>query len=199
MTKPAVVIGCSAGGAEALRRLLGELRPGFDFPILVVQHLHDSDRGMFAENLAAATGHAVREPCDKEPLRGGCIYIAPATYHMLAERSGRISLSVDPAVRWSRPSIDVLFESAARAWGHLLVAAVLTGANSDGSRGVQAVKHGGGVTVAEDPESAEFPVMPAAAIATGCIDHVMTADAIGAWLGRHSFTSEGAATRGVGT
>ena len=104
---------------------------------------------------------------------------APANYHMLVEKDGAIALTVDERVNWSRPSIDVLFESAARVWGKSLIAVILTGANADGAKGMQAVWKAGGHTIAQDPASARIPVMPQAAIDTGAVDEVLRLEEIG--------------------
>ena len=174
-----VVMGGSAGGFEALDAILSALPQDFALPVLVVQHLHLSDDGSFARHLARAIRLSVVEPCDKERIGRGCVYAAPANYHMLVERSGTIALSVNEKVNWSRPSIDVLFESAARAWGESVIAVILSGANDDGARGMRAVKEAGGLTIAQDPASAATPVMPQAAIDAGAVDEVLGLKEIG--------------------
>jgi two-component system chemotaxis response regulator CheB len=108
--------------------------------------------------------------------------VAPADYHLLVERDGTLALSVDPKVNWARPSIDVLFESAARAWADAVVAVILSGANDDGARGMKTIRALGGLCIAQDPDTAESPVMPRAAIALACIEHVVTPDEIGELL-----------------
>lgn len=178
MTCAAVVIGGSAGGLKALESIFRTLPRDFAPPLLVVEHLLASDDGGFARHLALLTRLPVIEPCDKATIEAGHVYAAPANYHMLVERGGTISLSVDDRVNWSRPSIDVLFESAARAWGPALVAVLLSGANTDGSKGLCAVKAEGGRTIAQDPRSAECPYMPQAAINAGAVDEVLSADRI---------------------
>lgn len=168
-----VVIGCSAGGFMALTGILSTILPDFALPVLVVQHLHPDDNGSFARHLAATAGLPVIDAYDKVQIRPGHIYTAPANYHMLLEQDGTIALSLDEKVNWSRPSIDVLFESAARAVGAGLIAIILSGANADGAAGVRAIKAAGGLVLAQDPGTAEFPVMPEAAIATGAVDEVL--------------------------
>lgn len=180
----AVVIGGSAGGVEALMIILLELPKAFALPILAVQHLYTSDDGSFARHMARATLHPVVEPCDKTMIEHGRVYAAPANYHMLVERDGTISLSVDERVNWSRPSIDVLFESASYTWGESLIAAILSGANNDGAKGICAVKKAGGLTIAQDPTSARNPIMPQAAIDTGAVDEVLCPEKIGRLLAR---------------
>ena len=168
-----IVIGGSAGGTVALDALLAGLAPSFGLPLLVVQHLHATDGGAFVRHLERVARLRVAEVVDKCPVEPGCIYAAPADYHMLVERNDTISLSIDGRVNWSRPSIDVLFESAAMAWGCSAVAVILSGANSDGANGIQAIHRAGGFTIAQDPRTAEVPTMPRAAIDTGAIDEIL--------------------------
>jgi two-component system chemotaxis response regulator CheB len=176
----AVVIGGSAGGFEAITVILPALPGDFLLPVLVVQHLHPRDDGSFARHLARATRLPVIEPCDKETIERGRVYAAPANYHMLVERDGStIALSIDERVNWSRPSIDVLFESGARAWGDGMIAIILSGANDDGTKGMRAVREAGGFTIAQDPASAQTPVMPQAAIDAGVVDEVLGLEQIG--------------------
>ncbi|MCJ7523640.1 MAG: chemotaxis protein CheB [Candidatus Aminicenantes bacterium] len=178
----AVVIGGSTGGSEALDVILAALPKDFALPILAVQHLHPSDDGSFACNLDRVTQLPVLEPHDKERIEQGRVYTAPANYHMLVERDGTIGLSVDARVNYSRPSIDVLFESAALTWGEALVAVILSGTNADGAKGMRAVKAAGGLTIAQDPASAKYPVMPQAAIEAEAVDEVLRAEEIGRLL-----------------
>jgi len=174
-----IVFGGSAGGFEALTAALGALPADFALPVLVVQHLHDSDRGRFSEHLGHAIPLPVVEPCDKEPIECGTVYTAPANYHMLVGRDGTISLSVDAKVNWSRPAIDVLFESAAQAWDGKVIAVLLSGANRDGTSGMLAIREAGGMTLAQDPKTAGSPTMPQAAVEAGMVDEVLGAAEIG--------------------
>lgn len=173
-----VVIGGSARGIEALESIFRQLPGDFAAPILIVEHLHPSEDGALARHLAHLTGLRVLEPNDKTLIEARHVYTAPANYHLLVERPGSISLSVDDRVNWSRPSIDVLFESAAHAWGSALVAVTLSGANADGAKGLRAVKVAGGRTIAQEPQDAVSPQMPLAAINTGAVDEVLRADSI---------------------
>jgi two-component system chemotaxis response regulator CheB len=177
-----VVIGGSAGGVEALRGILMALPVDFALPILVAQHLHASDEGALAVHVARLTRLPVVEACDKDPIERVHLYTAPANYHMLMERDGTIGLSIDEQVNCSRPSIDVLFESAALAFGDAVVAVILSGASADGAKGICAIKKAGGLTIAQDPASAETPVMPQAAIDTGAVDEVLSTEQIGRLL-----------------
>lgn len=173
-----VVIGGSAGGFQVLVSILSALPDEFPLPFLIVQHLHVSDDGSFSQHLARASKRRVVEPCDKEPIEPGCVYVAPADYHMLLERKETIALSIDERVTWSRPSIDVLFESAAGPWGPDAIAILLTGANADGTRGMRAIRQAGGLTIAQDPACAETPFMPQSAINAGVVNEVLGVEQI---------------------
>jgi two-component system chemotaxis response regulator CheB len=166
-------MGASAGGLQALAIILGGLESDFTLPILVVQHLHATDDGRFAAHLGDLTTLEVVEPCDKEPIVAGQVYVAPANYHMLVETDETIALSIDERVNHSRPSIDVLFESAAHVFGARLIAVILSGASHDGALGMCAVNAHGGLAIAQDPEGAEHPVMPRAAIQAAGIQTVL--------------------------
>jgi two-component system chemotaxis response regulator CheB len=180
----AIVIGASAGGMAAIGQILTRLPHGFDVPILIVQHLHPTGNTFFAEHLDALTPESVSvtEAHDKQPIEPGLICVAPANYHLLVEADETLALSVDPKVNHSRPSIDVLFDSAARVFGQRLLGIVLTGANSDGAAGAQVIKRLGGIVVVQDPESAEQKTMPRAAIDAAQIDRVLTIGDIADWV-----------------
>jgi two-component system, chemotaxis family, protein-glutamate methylesterase/glutaminase len=158
-----VVVGASWGGLTALERLLGRLPADFGAPIAVAQH-RSPDRGSagLAALLASHSALPVVDADDKQPIEPGRVYLAPPDYHLLVEPDG-FALSVDEAVLFSRPSIDVMFESAADVYRDRLVAVVLTGANEDGAQGVRAVKRLGGHVIVQDPADAERPEMRAAA------------------------------------
>jgi len=173
MSYRAVVVGGSAGGLEALKVILDGLPTSFRLSLLVVQHLHPRDGGCFAQCLAGMTRLPVLEPSDKERIRPGYVYVAPANYHMLVERTQTIALSITEKVNWSRPSIDVLFESAAIAWKNSLISLVLSGANDDGAQGTRVVRAAGGLTLVQDPQDAQSPFMPQAAIDTGAVNEVL--------------------------
>jgi two-component system, chemotaxis family, protein-glutamate methylesterase/glutaminase len=170
----AIVIGGSAGSTMIISEILSQLPRDFPLPIFVVQHLHESDDGSFAEHLAQTCQLRIVVPCDKQPIEEGHVYVAPSNYHMLVERNRTVALSVEEKVNWSRPSIDVLFESAAHACTSL-IAVILSGASADGATGMRTVKECGGLTVAQSPESAESPFMPQAAINAAHPDHVKPA------------------------
>ena len=144
----ALVMGASAGGFHAFTKILEPLPADFPVPILLVQHLHQDDDGGFAEYLSKITQLRVTEPVDKEIITPGTVYVAPAGYHMLVEPDASISLSTTEKVNWSRPSIDVLFESAADVWGERVIAIILSGASCDGTAGIRAIRDAGGLTIA---------------------------------------------------
>ena len=167
-----VLVGTSYGGVAALQEVLPGLAPGLRVPVVVVQHrIRDEDGGL-CEVLRDHSRLPVVEPNDKEAVEGGRVYLAPRDYHLLVE-DGRFALSVDAPVTYARPSIDVLFESAADAYGEGAIGVVLTGANSDGARGLAKIKERGGFTVVQDPEEAESRAMPAAAAAAAKVDRVL--------------------------
>lgn len=166
-----VAIGGSWGGITALRSILTRLPPLPGTGVVVVLH-RQPVRSQLANVLARGTHWRVVEVEDKAPLEPGTVHVAPPDYHLLVEPAW-LSLSSDERVRFSRPSIDVMLESAAVVFGDHTVAVVLTGASDDGSEGVRAVRRYGGTVIVQDPQSAEQPVMPQAAIATGMADLVV--------------------------
>ena len=169
----AVVIGASAGGLEALLAILTKLPSGYHLPLLAVLHLPSHGDSRLAEVLGARLNLPVREAADKEKIQPGTLYVAPGGYHVLVERDLSLSLSCDPPVHYSRPSIDVMMESAADAWGERLAAIVLTGANEDGADGLARIGKHGGLTIVQDPNEAAVSTMPQAAIARRTPDHVL--------------------------
>jgi two-component system, chemotaxis family, protein-glutamate methylesterase/glutaminase len=158
-----IVIGVSAGGLHAVGTLLGGLQADFPVPIVVVQHRAKESTAL-ASVLQDATRLSVCEVEDKMPIEPGRVYIAPPDYHVLIE-DGHLALSIDAPVTYSRPSIDVLFDSAADQFGDRVVGVVLTGANHDGAAGLRRIVGRGGKALVQSPESAEMSVMPRAAIA----------------------------------
>lgn len=178
----AIVMGSSMGGFAALAVILPALPADFAPPILISQHLHPSDDGAFAAHLGRLARLPVLEACDKMPIAAGHIYVAPANYHLLVEDAATLALSIDAPIKHSRPAIDVLFESAARIWGEDLVAVLLSGASSDGTAGLRAVKDAGGRTLVQDPASAESAAMPRFAIQAKLADRVLVPAAIAAHL-----------------
>jgi two-component system chemotaxis response regulator CheB len=159
-----VVIGASVGGLQAVEELLAGVPGDFALPIVVVQHRADDHSHLLHVLLSRHSHLDVCEAEDKAELRRGCVLVAPGGYHTLVE-DDHVELSTEPEVRFSRPSIDVAFESAARAFGPRAIGVVLTGANDDGARGLAEIRRHGGTAIVQDPESALSPRMPQAAIA----------------------------------
>ena len=160
----AVVIGVSAGGLKALSAILPTLPAHYPLPVMVVIHLPPSGKSLVAELFAEKCALTVVEAEDKEELRAGTVYFAPPDYHMLVEQDRTLSLSSEEPVQFSRPSIDVLFESAADAYGPALVGIILTGANNDGAHGLKVIAEAGGIVLVQSPEHAFASAMPEAAL-----------------------------------
>ena len=180
-----VAIGCSMGGMHALEMVFRAIPEDFPLPIVVAQHRYKTSSDALPAYFRRHSVLAVVDASDKEWVKPGHVYMAPADYHLLVERNGdrcELSLSVDAAVAYSRPSIDVLFESAADAYGQTVVGVILTGANSDGTRGAVRIKQRGGFIIAQDPKTAEAPAMPEAAIAAGRVDRILPLERIGPFL-----------------
>ncbi len=178
----AIVIGASAGAIEALSTLLPALPAAYPRPILVVVHVPAGKKSALAELFAARCRIAVKEAEDKEPIRGGTVYFAPSDYHLLVEPDFTLALSSDEPVLYSRPAIDVLFESAADAYGSRLTGIVLTGASSDGALGLRAIRAVGGAAIVQAPETAENNAMPRAALAACPNARVLSLEGIAAVL-----------------
>jgi len=176
-----VVIGASSGGLKALQTLLSGLPAEFSLPVVIAQHRgNDSDNGL-CEYLGKCSSLPISEPDDKEPLLSGHVYLAPRDYHLLIEDRS-FALSTIPPVRFARPSIDVLFESAADAFGPRAIGVVLTGANADGASGAAAIKSRGGMMIVQDPDSADCSDLPAAAIAQVIPDRILPLNQIASHL-----------------
>ena len=169
----AVAIGASAGGIDALFTLLEGLQAPMHASIVIVLHLPEDHDSRLVEVFASRVGVPVEEARPHAPAQAGTVYFAPPGYHLLAEADRSFSLSCDPPVLYSRPSIDVLLESCAEAWGPTLLGMVLTGANEDGAWGLAQVKARGGLAAVQDPDEALHRAMPAAAIAAADPDYVL--------------------------
>jgi len=177
-----IAIGTSWGGLEAVSRLLDAMHADVHQPIIVAQHRGiDAEAGMLAHLLQGHTRRLVSDPDDKTPLEADHVYLGPPDYHLLVE-DGHIALSTDAPVRYARPSIDVLFESVADAYGPRAVGIVLTGANNDGATGLARIKDLGGVAIVQDPETSERRAMPDAAIAATDADAILPLDEIAPFL-----------------
>lgn len=179
----AIAIGTSAGGVEALSRLLPALPKGLGAAVFVVLHLPRHRPSLLAEIFAPRCALPVREALDKEPVQPGTVYLAPPDYHLLVDAGPQIALSTDEPVHYSRPSVDVLFESAADVYGARLLGIILTGGNEDGAAGLAAVRRAGGMTLVQQPAEALAPQMPAAALARGPADRVATLEEMARFLG----------------
>jgi len=173
MQYEAIVIGASAGGLLALSGILETLPASFPLPVVVIQHRAKDERSLLGEVLQAKCRIRVKEADEKELLTGSTVYLGPAGYHLLIEKNRSFSLSCEPPVHFSIPSIDVLFETASGAYGSGLIGIILTGANKDGAAGIRAIRKQGGTTIAQNPAGAQFPAMPLAAIATGSVQHIL--------------------------
>lgn len=178
----AVVIGASAGGTEALCTILPGLPGNFYPPIVLVEHVGNNDISPFITCLQAYTPIKIKEAEPREAISPNTIFVAPSGYHLLIEEDRCFSLSVDPEVSYARPSIDVLFESAAETFQHRVVGVILSGANGDGTNGMQSIKQQGGHTIAQAPESATIATMPQSAIDAGVVDRVLPLDKIASYL-----------------
>ncbi|MFZ5425477.1 MAG: chemotaxis protein CheB [Thermodesulfobacteriota bacterium] len=188
MSKPpsspydAVVIGVSSGGLSALSTILPKLPEDFPASIIVVQHMSPGADDFLARHLDNVCALKVREAEDKDILEPGRVYIAPPNYHLMVEEGGALALSIEPRVNYSRPSVDVLFETAADAFADRLVGVVLTGANNDGAKGLKRIKQYGGLTIVQSPDTAQAGAMPRAAMETAGPHHVLPLDSIAPFL-----------------
>lgn len=178
----AVVIGVSTGGVSALKIVLGALPTDFPIPVLVTTHIAPGSDDGLAVLLNTVCSIRVKEADERETICAGTVYLAPANYHLLVEHSGRLALSIDPPVNFARPSVDVLFESAAEAYGPALIGVILTGAGFDGSNGLLKIHNSGGVTIVQHPADAEMASMPQSALKLLKADHVVKLDEVSALL-----------------
>lgn len=177
MTMKFIAIGTSLGGTGALQKLLPMLQPTFDAAITLVLHRAQGENDSLLDFLQKHCRLHVEEAQDKTPIKSGWLYFAPADYHLLVE-DNHFALSTDAAVSYARPSIDVLFESAAEAYGKNAVGIVLTGSGYDGASGLAAIKRHGGTTIIQTPDTAECSSMPNAALATAMVDVALSVESI---------------------
>ncbi|MGE8438925.1 MAG: chemotaxis protein CheB [Pseudomonas palmensis] len=180
----AIVVGASAGGVSALLTVFAALPTDYAIALLCVLHLPDDRHSQLAEVFSRRLQRPVQEARDKESVVPGMIYVAGPGYHLSVERDRSLSLSQEDRVHFSRPSIDILFESAADAYGDGLVGVLLTGANEDGARGLARIKEHGGTTLIQDPHEAQVAVMPEAALALHRPDHILPLNGIGQLLAK---------------
>lgn len=176
-----VAVGASAGGLNAISQLVRELPANFPCSVVVVQHLSPDHKSWIASLIARATRLRVKQAEHGEIMLPGTVYIAPPDEHLLVG-PGKVQLAHSQLVHFSRPSIDLLFESVAGTYGSRSVGVILSGSGRDGAAGVRAIKEAGGTTFAQAPDTAEFRHMPDAAIATGCVDFTLPLEKMGVSL-----------------
>ena len=170
----AIVIGTSAGGLKTLPMVINGLDTGFPLPIILVQHtVSENDFVSYIDYLRKSCTINIKVADEKEKILPGTLYIAPANYHLLIEKDFTFSLNIDEKIKYSRPSIDILFETAAYTYQEKLIAVLLTGANSDGTDGMKTVKKYNGLTIAQNPEEAHVKEMPKSAIKQKVVDRVL--------------------------
>ncbi|HEY9130758.1 MAG TPA: chemotaxis protein CheB [Dyella sp.] len=185
MSEPrAIVIGCSAGGLNALERLLAELDTALPATVIICAHTGSSDVELLCELLSRHSRLPVIEAAEREPAHVGVVQVAPSGYHLLVEHDARFALSVDPKVNFCRPSIDVLFTSAADAYRDTLIGVLLTGANQDGARGLADIRRQGGVAIVQDPGDAEVATMPQAGLDIAGADYCVPLNDLAPLLNR---------------
>ncbi len=176
------VIGGSAGSFNLVRRILESLSASFPVPLVLCLHRRRDIRNGFVESLNPGSNLKVLEPLDKDPLKKGFVYLAPSNYHLLIETDETISLSTGEEENYSRPAIDLTFESAGEAYGNKMIAIILSGANSDGAKGLCSAKRKGALTIVQSPEDAPFETMPREALKLCNPDRVMSCDEIISFL-----------------
>ena len=182
MKSKVIVIGASAGGIQVLQKIMGSLGKDFSMAVIIVQHLHPQSDDFMIRHLAKYCSIPVKEAEKREMIKSGFIYMAPPNYHLLVEEDRTFSLSTDPKVNYCRPSIDVLFESAADIFGSDLIGVILSGANNDGAMGMKKIKNCGGITIVQDPATAEADIMPRSVLNIIKVDHIFSPEKIGIFL-----------------
>lgn len=176
------MIGGSAGSLEVILKLLPRLRRGLPFSLVVVVHRKPMQDSRLADLMDSRSLLPVKEAEEKEHIQAGHIYLAPADYHLLIEHDHNFALDYSEKVNYSRPSIDVSFESAAEAYGASLFSILLSGANSDGAAGTQKVKDCGGLVIVQEPDSAEVDYMPRHAISHVKVDYILKAEQLASFI-----------------
>lgn len=178
MNYEAIVIGVSSGGMNAMKILFSSLPMDFSIPIVIVQHISPRSDNQWIKLLNDKSNLNIKEADEKEKIESGNIYISPPNYHLMIERDKTLSLTIDERVNFARPSIDVLFESAAEAYNSKLIGVVLTGSNNDGAKGIKRIQECGGLAIVQNPETAESSYMPASAIAAIKPDYILSLEDI---------------------
>ncbi len=174
----AIVIGVSSGGMKAMKIMFSHLSMGFKTPIVIVQHISAHSDSQWIQLLNDMYTVEIKEADEKEKIENGKVYFAPPNYHLLIEKDKTFSLTIDERVNYARPSIDVLFESAADAYKNKLIGIILTGSNSDGTNGIKRIKECGGLAIVQDPKTAEAASMPLSAIAAIQPDYILSLEDI---------------------
>ena len=182
MKYEAIVIGASAGGFHAVTTILGPLPVNYPLPVIIVQHRAKHSHDLLEEVLQCKCSMAIKQADEKEKIERARVYVAPPDYHLLVENDRTFSLSSEPQVQFSRPSIDVLFETAAYVFKDKLIGIILSGSNSDGAAGVSLIRRMGGLTIAQDPEEAQYSFMTQASINTHNVQHIWKLNEIYAFL-----------------
>ena len=178
MNYEAIVIGVSSGGMNAMKVMFSLLPKNFSIPIIIVQHISAHSDSQWIELLNEKSNLNIKEADEKEKIEKGNVYIAPSNYHLLIGNDETFSLTIDERVNYARPSIDVLFESAADVYASKLIGVVLTGSNNDGTKGLKRIQECGGLTIVQDPKTAESAYMPASAIASIKPDYILALEDI---------------------
>jgi two-component system, chemotaxis family, protein-glutamate methylesterase/glutaminase len=173
-----VAIGASAGGIEALHAVVTALPASFPVPVLIVQHMDPRQKSLLAGLLGRRCRVRVKQAANEETIEGGTVYIAQPDMHLIV-RSGRLVLTDTVQVHFSRPSVDLLFQSVAESYGDRAIGVILSGAGMDGADGIRAIKAKGGTTLVQDPATAAHTGMPQAARATNCVDYTLSLEEIG--------------------
>lgn len=184
MSYKAIIIGGSAGSFQVVTKILSSLSDKFPIPVLLCLHRLKHVRSGFVEALSLKSNIPIEEPNDKDQLKPGRAYLAPANYHMFVELANRIALSTEASVNHSRPSIDLSFISAANAYRDKLVGIILSGANRDGAAGLKAVSEKGGLTIVQDPIECEVKTMTESAMQLTKVNHVFKTDEIVRFLSK---------------
>jgi two-component system chemotaxis response regulator CheB len=182
MRYEAIVIGISSGGMNLLKIMFSSLPTDFNTPIIIVQHVGANSNSHWIKLLNEKSNLNLKEADEKEKIENGTVYFAPPNYHLLIEKDRTFSLTIDERVNFARPSIDVLFESAAEAYKNTLIGIVLTGSNNDGNQGIKRIKECGGLIIIQDPTTAESPYMPSSALTVVKSDHILSIENIIALL-----------------
>ena len=178
MSYEAIVIGVSSGGMKAMKIMFSHLPKGFKTPIIIVQHISAHSDSQWIQLLNDTYTIDIKEADEKEKIEDGKVYFAPPNYHLLIEKNRTFSLTIDKRVNYARPSIDVLFETAAEAYKNKLIGIILTGSNSDGTNGIKRIQECGGLAIVQDPKTAEAANMPISAISAIQPDYILSLEDI---------------------